>query len=109
MLQGEGKPGSIFFGGAEVKVIAPNPPMAAACATGAGIWRRMCCVRCPPRSHRCHPVSSAALLPSPAPAGGSSPAPKPGHQLSIGGHLGLQLLLSGQVKYDFQYMGGDIK
>lgn len=31
-----------------------------------------------------------------------SPAPKAGHQLSIGSCLGLQLLLSGQVEQDFQ-------
>lgn len=60
------------------------------------------------------PPSSPAALPSRGREAvlsrrGLFPAPETGHQLGIGGRLGLQLLLSGQVEQDFQYMGGDIK
>lgn len=52
------------------------------------------------------PVPQAAPLPSPAllypSQDSSSPAPQASHQLGIGSCLGLQFLLSGQVKQDFQ-------
>lgn len=67
----EGKPGCIFSDDAEVAAIKPNPPMAAACATGArtqGTRRHACA---PPWSHQCHPMVPSACAPQqppPAPA-----------------------------------------
>ena len=118
----EGKPSCIFSSDAEVTVTKPNPPMAAACAMGTRTRGTRCRVRSPPWAHRCHPVLPSARAPwqlrcplqpwqrSRVPArGGLFPAPEAGHQLGVGGRLGLQLLLSGQVEQDFQYVGGDIK
>lgn len=46
-----GKPGCIFSGGAEVTVIKPNPPVAAACAMGAVTGGTRHCVHGPLGSH----------------------------------------------------------
>lgn len=74
-----------------------------------------------PMAHWCHPVLPSAHAPqqhlrplSPGSEavswrGGLFPAPEPGHQLGVGSCPGLQLLLSGQVEQDVQYLGGDIK
>lgn len=68
---------------------------------------------CSPMVPPMPPHGPLCLCPPAAPSspsrGGLSPAPEAGHQLGIGGCLGLQLLLSGQVEQDFQYVGGDIK
>lgn len=92
-------------------VVLPSPPVAAAGAMGTG--RTRCRVHSPSQAHRCRPTLLSARAPRGREAvlsrGGLFPAPETGHQLSIGGRLGLQLLLSGQVEQDFQYMGGDIK
>lgn len=111
---GEGKPGRVFSSGA--------PKTSRGCCWCHGHWENK--VPCPqsltgtpmpPRTPLCPcPPGSLAALPSHGQEavlrrGGLFPAPKTGHQLGVGGRLVLQLLLSGQVEQDFQYMGGDIK